>query len=72
MRMNCISFVTFIVAAMIAGPAEAGKHSGIKRTNEIANYRAGGSPIFIQKSPGPKVGKTVPLHRGVVGGFKWP
>ncbi len=72
MRMYSIAFVTFIAVAMIAGAAEAGKHRGIKTTNEIVNYRAGGNPISIRKPPGPKVGRTVPLRRGVVGTFKWP
>ena len=72
MRRNSIAFVTFIAVAMIAGAAEAGKHSAIKTSNEIVNYRAGGYPISIRKPPGPKVGRTVPLRRGVVGTFKWP
>jgi hypothetical protein len=72
MRMNSIAFVTFMAVAMIAGAAEAGKHSGIKTTNGIVNYRAGANPISIRKPPGPKVGRNVPLHRGVVGTFKWP
>jgi hypothetical protein len=72
MRMNLIAFVTFMAVAMIAGAAEARKHSRIKTTNEIANYRAGGNPILIRKPPVPKVGRTVPLRRGVVGTFKWP
>ena len=72
MRMNSIAFVTFMAVAMIAGAAEAGKHSGIKTTNGIANYRAGGNPISIRKPPVPKVGRTVRLRRGVVGTFKWP
>ena len=72
MRMNLIAFVSFIAVAMIAGAAEAGKPSGIKTTNEIVNYRAGGNPISIRKPPGPKVGRSVPLRRGTVGTFKWP
>jgi hypothetical protein len=72
MRMNSIGLVTFMAVAMIVSAAEAGKHSGIKTTNEIANYRAGGNPNPVVKSPGPKAGRTVPLRRGVVGKFKWP
>jgi len=72
MRMNSIAFVTFIAVVMIAGAAEAGKHSRIKTTNEIVNYRAGGNPISVRKLPGHKAGRTVPLRRGVVGTFKWP
>jgi len=72
MRMSSIAFVTFMAVAMIASAAEAGKHHGIKTTNEIVNYRAGGSHISLRKPPGPKVGRTVPLRRGVVGRFKWP
>ncbi len=72
MRMYSIAFVTFIAAAMIAGAAEAGKHDRLKTTNEIVNYRAGGNPISIRKPPGPRVGRTVPLRRGVIGTFKWP
>lgn len=72
MRMNSIAFVIFIAGAMIAGAAEAGKHSRIKTTNEVVNYRVGGNPISIRKPPRPKVGRTVPLHRGSVGTFKWP
>jgi hypothetical protein len=72
MRMNSIAFVTFISVAMIAGAAEAGKYRGIKTTNRIVNYRSGGNPISIRKPPGPKVGRTVPLRRGVARTFKWP
>jgi hypothetical protein len=72
MRTNAIAFVTFIAVAMIAASAEAGKHSGIKTTNEIVNYRAGGNPISIRKPPGRNVGRNVPLRRGSVGTFKWP
>ena len=72
MRMNSIAFVTFLAVAMIASVAEAGKHSGIKTTNEIVNYRAGGNPISVRKPPGPQKGRAVPLRRGLVGPFKWP
>jgi hypothetical protein len=40
--MNSIGFVTFIAVAMIAGAAEAKKHSGIKSTGGTVNYRAAG------------------------------
>jgi hypothetical protein len=72
MRMNSIAFVTFMAVAMSASAAEAGKHSGIKTSHEIVDYRAGGNPNWIRKLPGPKVGRTVPLRRGLVGTFKWP
>jgi len=71
MRMSSIGFVAFLAVAIIAGAADAKKHSGIKSTGGTANYRAGGSPISILKSPGRNRGRTVPLRRGVVGGFKW-
>jgi hypothetical protein len=69
MTMNSIAFVAFITVAMIAGAAEAGKHRGIKTTNEIVNYRAGGNPISIRRPPGSKVDRILPLRRGVVGGL---
>jgi hypothetical protein len=72
MRVSSIAFVTFITVVMISGAAEAGKHSRIKTTNEIVNYRAGGNPISVRKLPGHKAGRTVPLRSGLVGKFKWP
>jgi hypothetical protein len=69
--MKMIGFVTFITVAMIAGAAEAKKHSGIKSTGGIVDYRAGGNPISTLKSPGRSKGRTVPLRRGVVGPIRF-
>jgi hypothetical protein len=71
MRMTSIGLVTFIAFAMIPSAAEARKHSVIKSTGEIINYRAGGDRISTFKPPGREVFKAVPLRRGVVGTFKW-
>jgi hypothetical protein len=70
MRMNSIAFVAFMAVVMIAGAAEAGKRK--VKTNEIVDYRAGGDPSSSRKVPSPKVGRTVPLRRGVIGTLKWP